>query len=58
MKKKEIPKPKKVEPKPKVEKPKRTERQQQDDGVEGVRDDSLAGKSTKIEPKKEEPKKT
>ena len=54
VKKKEIPKPLKVEPKPKVEKPKRTELQQQDDGVEGVRDDSLAGESTKKTPEKEE----
>ena len=53
--KKEIPKPQKVEPKPKVEKPKPAVRQQQDAGVEGVRDDNLAGESTKKTPKKEEP---
>ena len=53
--KKEIPKPKKVEPKVEVEKPKPAARQKQDAGVEGVRDDSIAGKSTKKEPQKEKP---
>ena len=54
--KKEVPQPKKIEPKPKVEKPTPAARQEQDAGVEGVRDDSLAGESTKKTPKREEPK--
>ena len=52
VKKKEVPKPKKVEPK--VEKPKPVERQKEDEGVEGVRDDSISGESTKKKPKMEE----
>jgi len=56
VKKKEVPQPKKVDPKPKVEKPTPAARQEQDAGVEGVRDDSLAGESTKKTPKREEPK--
>ena len=39
---------------PKVEPPESVRRHQEDAGVEGVRDDSLAGVSTKKEPKKEE----
>ena len=55
VKKKDVPEPKKVEPKPIVEESKPAERQQQDLGVEGVRDDSLAGESTKKTPEKDEP---
>jgi hypothetical protein len=55
VKKKEVPQPKKVEPKPKVEKPTPAARQKQDAGVEGVRDDSLAGESTKEEPQEAKP---
>ena len=39
---------------PKVEPPESVSRQQEDAGVEGVRDDSLAGESTKKTPVKEE----
>ena len=53
--KKEISEPPKVEPKPEINKTKPAVRQQQDAGVEGVRDDSIAGESTKKTPKKEEP---
>ena len=55
VKKKEVPKPKKIEPKPKVEKPTPAARQKQDTDVEGVRDDSLAGESTKKEPQEAKP---
>ena len=50
--KKETAIPQKIEPK--VEPPESVRRHQEDAGVEGVRDDSLAGVSTKKEPKKEE----
>ena len=57
VKKKEVSKPKEVEPKlePRPEKPKSAARQKQDAGVKGVRDDSLAGESTKKTPEKDEP---
>ena len=50
--KKETAIPQKIEPK--VEPPESVSRQQVDAGVEGVRDDSLAGESTKKTPVKEE----
>ena len=50
--KKETDIPQKIEPK--VEPPESVSRQQEDAGVEGVRDDSLAGESTKKTPEKEE----
>ena len=50
--KKETAIPQKIEPK--VEPPESVSRQQEDAGVEGVRDDSLAGESTKKTPEKEE----
>ena len=50
--KKETAIPQKIEPK--VETPESVSRQQEDAGVEGVRDDSLAGESTKKTPEKEE----
>jgi len=57
VKKKDVPEPEKVDPKAQVETSKPAERQQQDSGVEGVRDESLAGESTKRVPtKKEKPK--
>ena len=51
--KKETAIPQKIEPK--VEPPESVSRQQEDAGVEGVRDDSLAGESTKKTPEKDEP---
>ena len=54
IKNQDVPETKKVEPKLKVEESKPAEGQQEDQGVEGVRDDSLAGESIKETPEKEE----